>query len=70
MMNKLLLKRSSSAIAKLLDDIELEGDEVASAILVTKMGGEVVIKTITLANKGEDVVLARSVGGVGLSDIL
>lgn len=70
MINKLLASRAGGAITKLLDDMELEEGEVAPAILVTKVGDEVVIKTITLASKGDDIVLARSVSGVALSDIL
>lgn len=70
MINKLLLSRASGAIHKLLDNIELEEGEVASAILVTKVDDEVILKTITLASKGDDIVLARSVNGVSLSDII
>jgi len=68
--NKLLASRAGGAIKKLLDEMELEEGEVAPAILVTKVEDEVVIKTITLASKGDDIVLARSVSGVALSDIL
>ena len=70
MINKLLLSRASGAIHKLLDNIELEEGEVASAILVTKVDDEVVLKTITLASKGDDIVLSRSVNGVSLADII
>lgn len=70
MINKLLLSRASGAIHKLLDNIELEEGEVASAILVTKVDDEVILKTITLASKGDDIVLSRSVNGVSLSDII
>lgn len=70
MINKLLLNRASGAIKKLLDNTELEEGEIAAAILVTKLGDEVVIKTCTLASKDEDVVISRSVDGVNLADIL
>lgn len=70
MLNKMLLKRAKSAIGRLLDDIELKDGEVASGILVTKVEGNVLLKTIAIGVDGDKAVITRSIEGIDLADIM
>lgn len=70
MFNQMLLKRAKSAIGRLLDDVELNEGELASAILVTKVEGAVILKTIAIGESDGKVVITRSIEGVNLADIV
>ena len=70
MLNQMLLKRAKSAIGRLLDDVELNEGELASGILVTKVEGQVILKTIAIGESDGKVVITRSIEGVNLADIV
>lgn len=70
MLNQMLLKRAKSAIGRLLDDVELNEGEIASGILVTKVEGQVILKTIAIGESDGKVVITRSIEGVNLADIV
>tara|TARA_R100001129_G_scaffold48540_5_gene33453 strand:+ start:8603 stop:8818 length:216 start_codon:yes stop_codon:yes gene_type:complete len=65
-----LLKTAKTKLTKFLNNVELNEDEDLSAIVMTAIGEDSYLKVVALKQVDGKLVIARTIDGVSLGDIL
>jgi hypothetical protein len=74
MFSNLLLKKAEVGIKNLLGNVPLEPGEVKSAIVITEIDGDTILRIMTLKEVEVDgvptIAISRYIQGVSLTDVL